>query len=133
MGMFDYLHCKYPLPVEGANALEFQTKDTPSQFMDRYEIKEDGSLWGEDYDIEDKSDPNAEGLMALFGCMSRVNIRQVPCKFTGELVFYTSWDGRYNEEDHEPGWIEFSSYFVDGKLKELHVLENKPAGPKSKQ
>lgn len=62
MGMFDYLQCKYPLPNAGDNDLEYQTKDTPAQFLDRYEIRVDGSLRHLDYDIEDKSDPNAEGF-----------------------------------------------------------------------
>lgn len=39
MGMFDDLRCHYPLPREGANALAYQTKDTPAQWMDLYEIR----------------------------------------------------------------------------------------------
>ena len=34
-----------------------------------HEIREDGSLWREEYDIEDHSDPNAEGLERFTGCM----------------------------------------------------------------
>ena len=34
MGMFDDIKCKYPLPVEGANALDYQTKDTDAQQPD---------------------------------------------------------------------------------------------------
>ncbi len=45
MGMYDYIHCKYPLPIEGANELEYQTKDTDEQYLDHYEIREDGTLW----------------------------------------------------------------------------------------
>jgi hypothetical protein len=67
MGMFDHLKCKYPLPDAGDNDLEYQTKDTPAQFLDNYEIRADGSLWHLDYDIEDRSDPNAEGLARLVG------------------------------------------------------------------
>ena len=113
MGVFDYLICKYPLPVDGAGGAEFQTKDTPAQWLDHYEIREDGSLWYEAHDIEDRSDPNAEGILALCGSMSSVNKRWVPEKLTGEIVFYGN-----------PG--EFSAYFVDGKIKYLTVL-----GPQS--
>lgn len=56
MGMFDDIKCKYPLPLNGANDLVYQTKDTPAQFLDKYEIREDGTLWHENYDIEDQSE-----------------------------------------------------------------------------
>jgi hypothetical protein len=41
MGMFDYI--KY-------RGEEYQTKDTPRQLMDNYEIRDDGTLWYENYD-----------------------------------------------------------------------------------
>lgn len=129
MGLFDCLKCKYPLPLPGANDREYQTKDTPSQFMDQYEIREDGTLWWENYDTEDRSEltlwkaahpgeePPAEirdGLSAFIGCMSKVNKRweQVP-PFTGEIRFGN-------------GRTRWSSYFVDGKLKEIHLIEHTP-------
>jgi len=121
MGMFDYLRCHYPLPVEGANALEFQTKDTDAQYMDKYEIREDGMLWHADYDTEDRSDQNAEGFARLFGLATRVNERWAFEPMTGEIVFYTSKTGNYKDGS----WVEFSAYFVDGKLRELHVIEDK--------
>lgn len=46
MGMFDYVICNYPLPDgEDGSGREFQTKDTDSQYLDRYEIRADGTLW----------------------------------------------------------------------------------------
>ena len=75
MGMYDYLACKYPLPHASDNDLEYQTKDTPAQFLDHYEIRADGSLWHMDYGIEDQSDPNAHGFDRIVGTMSRVNTR----------------------------------------------------------
>ncbi len=110
MGMFDDLRCHYPLPREGANDLAYQTKDTPAQWLDLYEIRADGSLWHEAYDIEDRSDPNATGLLALRGSMTRVNKRWEPVRLTGEVRFYT---------DARGSWVEFSAYFVDGQLREL--------------
>ena len=120
MGMFDYLNCKYPLPAPEANGYEFQTKDTPTQMMDRYEIREDGSLWHQAYDTEDRGDPTKEGLERFIGCMTSVNHRWEPCAITGEIRFY---DWRQGET---PDWIEFSAYFVNGKLKELHQLTPNP-------
>lgn len=115
MGMFDYLRCKYPLPVEGANEMLFQTKDTPEQQLDQYEIREDGTLWHQDYDIEDHRDPNAKGIARTFGMMTRVNERWEPEPMTGEIRFYEGGKG---------WWVEFSAYFVGGKLRELHTIEN---------
>ena len=110
MGMFDYLRCHYPLPVEGGAALEYQTKDTPAQWLDQYEIRTDGTLWHQDYDTEDRSDPSAEGFARLFGCATRVNERWEPVALTGEVVFYS-------------GDFEFSAYFVRGELKHLETLQ----------
>ena len=119
MGMFDWLNCKYPLPVADAPVDGWQTKDTPAQACDVYTIREDGTLWGQEYDIEDRSDPNAVGINRIAGMATRVNIRDVPCDMTGEVRFYTSkgpsWD---------LGWIEFSAYFEGGKIQRLNLIEN---------
>lgn len=118
--MFDNIKCKYPLPTDKDLTDEmFQTKDTPAQFTDLYEIREDGTLWHEDYNIEDRSDPNAEGFKKFFGSMTRVNEGwEFVSDFIGEIRFYTPIE-------HGTKWIEFSSYFVDGKLKELHLIKEK--------
>lgn len=118
MGLFDYVRCQYPLPVAGANAMEFQSKDTPQQYCEWYEIRGDGTLWHEDYDTEDRSDPNAEGLMALAGSATRVNKRFEQCLMTGEVRFYT---GTGPPDD---GWLEFSAYFVEGKLLHLQTISD---------
>ena len=69
MGMFDYINCEYPLPVDDAPKGDYQTKDTPAQSLDFYTIKADGTLWGQEYDIEDRSDPTAKGPLAMRGMM----------------------------------------------------------------
>lgn len=121
MGMFDELRCEYPLPAEGANALEYQTKDTPAQWMDFYLIDKDGQLFHEEYDTEDRSDPGATGWKALAGCATRVNQRMVrDDDFTGEIRFYDiPGDGQ---------WIEFSSYFIKGKLQSVTLLQDSRVG-----
>jgi len=115
MGMFDYMRCHYTLPVSGAEALEYQTKDTPAQYLDQYEIRADGTLWHQDYDTEDRSDPNADGFARLFGCETRINDRWEPVTLTGEIVFYA-------------GAFMFSAYFVGGMLKHLETLQAPNAG-----
>ena len=112
--MFDNLRCEYPLKTKGANELRYQTKDTPSQYLDNYKIKEDGTLWHEEYDVEDKSDPNTKGLEGLRGMLPPVNQRWVQENITGEIRFYSDLKGK---------WIEYSAYFVDGKLNQIHELK----------
>lgn len=123
MGLFDWVNCKYPLPVEGANALRYQTKDTDCPYMEHYEIREDGSLWREEYDTVDRSDHSAPlgSLKRIQGMMTRENQRWEPEPFTGELVCvgYPEDDKKYEHR------VEFSAYFVDGKLKHLEMLTPK--------
>jgi secreted PhoX family phosphatase len=92
MGMFDWLCCEYPLPDEPNGAsLHFQTKDTPNQMLDEYRIDATGDLWVQNYDIEDRSDPKAEGVARIYGMMTRVNERwERLTDFTGTIEFYTS-------------------------------------------
>ena len=123
MGMFDELTCKYPLPVAGTNNLQYQTKSLDCE-LDNFEIREDGSLWREAYEVEDRSDPNAEGLMRLVGCMTRINEHWIEWPHTGEVRFYTALGER--EKSGSSGWIEYVAYFVDGKLKELNLISHRP-------
>ena len=111
MGMFDHIHCRVPLP-EGYTQYQdraFQTKDLDC-VLDQCEIREDG-LWREDYDIEDRSDPNAVGIKRIFGCMTRVNKRWVRVPdYTGTIRFY---DGL---GEMSSGWIEFEAHIGLGHL-----------------
>lgn len=136
MGLFDDLRCEYSLPVEGANDLAYQTKDTPAQYLDLYVIRKDGTLWHQEYDVVDRSElgkwmaanPGKEpsddqcNLLSIGGCMTRVNKRWVQETLTGEVRFYTTLDPQHT------GWIEWSAYFVEGKLNQLHLIENRQIG-----
>jgi hypothetical protein len=48
MGMFDYLHVDYPLPIDAPDwvtqATIFQCKQTPEQGLDNYTISKEGKL-----------------------------------------------------------------------------------------
>lgn len=109
MGMFDNVRCEYPLPP-GDHASPYQTKDLACE-LDTYTIKSDGTLWGEEYDREG---------------WSRSNVRPRFCdNFTGEVRFYCT-----GVKDAS-GWWEFSAYFVNGRLKELHqIVPEIAAAPK---
>lgn len=123
MGMFDYIRCKYPLPVEGTQDLQYQTKDTDKQFLELYEIREDGSLWTEDVErewVDDESRP-------LFnGYLKRVSEAWRPEPLTGEIVFYSDY-GPKDKNGWGQWWIEYSAYFVSGKLQSLNVIEDRRA------
>lgn len=129
MGMFDDITCKYPLPGGRYAGQQWQTKSTPELNLDSYEIREDGSLWHQTYDIEDTSDPNATGWRRLCGMATRVNKRWEPCEMTGEICFYD-----LVEDDHgNRVWVEFSAYFFKGELREIHQIEGPKAGPETEE
>ena len=118
MGLFDSIRCQLPLPEIGLTDQVFQTKDTPAQWTDTYELRADGTLWHRAYDTEDRSDPTKTGLARLRGMATPVNIRWEPCPdFIGEIRFYGEADPAARK-----GWIEFSAYLVEGKLAHPVVL-----------
>lgn len=125
MGMFDYIRCNLPLPDAPPPELEFQAKDTDDQFLTQYEIREDGTLWKEECDFEDHSDPEAEGIRRLFGMMTRVNQRWVPALYEGDLEFYTSNITASGPQgcvtsDGGPAYSwDYVAKFVNGKVTEI--------------
>jgi hypothetical protein len=123
MGLFDYIRCKLP----GVPDFRYQTKDTDAQWCDDYEIREDGTLWHEAHDIEDRSDPNAEGLLRLVGCMTATNKRWERDLMTGEIRFYTYTD----QKDINGSWIEFSAYLENGVVMRINEISKRPAEPAS--
>jgi hypothetical protein len=125
MGMFDYLRCDYPLPARAlAQGLVYQTKDFDC-LMDEIHILADGTLMGQDYDIEDRSDPNATGLAALAGRMTRVNVRPKPLSdYDGEIEFYADYGDR-NSNGWGEGWLEFKAVVQLGKVVSVTLIEDR--------
>jgi len=104
MGLFDAIRFECPTPVPPGETGAFQTYDTPEQFLDDYKVDKHGLLWHAEYDIEDKSDPNAEGLMKHAGFATRVNERWVRALLTTTL------------ECHGANGT-FEAVFVDGVMR----------------
>lgn len=105
MGMFDYLNFR---------GNDYQSKDTPNQWMANYEIREDGTLWVEESDGEWIKDENS----LLGGYIKESNHRWVQVEnYTGEIRFYRHLDKEYKV------WEEFSAYFVQGQLKHLVPID----------
>lgn len=107
--MFDEIEVLVPLPdLPPDFAPSFQTKSLVN-FLDNYRIDADGVLWHEDYDIEDRSDPAAIGLMRFAGAMTRVPKGWSKEDYTGEVELH-DWDA-VNHIDYR-----YSTYFENGKL-----------------
>jgi hypothetical protein len=113
MGMFDYIVYRDEV---------YQTKDTPSQMLDKYEIKQDQTsghfyLWHEEYESDwvDDEDRFAGGYMKQY------NHRWVACKdFDGEIRFYRTAD------DNHQTWIEYKSLFMDGRMLKIREIFDEP-------
>lgn len=119
--MFDYIVCKYPLPAEaaGLEGVELQTKSTPAQFMDTYIISEEGKLYHIEYDIEDRSDPNAEGIKRMQGMMARINERQVlMTEYHGDIEFY----GTNDKDELKMVKASFSAGLITGEIVPIKQL-----------
>jgi hypothetical protein len=119
MGMFDNIACKMPLPGLPLTWVpNFQTKSLGCE-MDNYEIREDGTLWKENFDIEDRSDSTKEGIKRFAGMMTRVNKRMVFWPYNGEICFYDC--GKNGE------WYKYNAILIDGKCLRIDVVEQRPA------
>jgi hypothetical protein len=113
MSIYDEIKFDYELPFNLTGST-FQTKDTPSQCLDNYKIDKDGVLWVERYNIE--IDKNKFENNEIRGLLKKINKIWVPLNnFIGGIKFYIYEDEKL---------YVFSSYFVNGILKELHFIEN---------
>jgi hypothetical protein len=108
MGMFDYLNY---------DGHEYQTKNTPEQMMDTYEIRGD-ELWWRKTEHEWVEEKNS-----LFGGYLQ--------EVSHEWLFCKDFDGlvRFYREDNENGghkkdaWIEYKALFMDGKIIKLEEIK----------
>ena len=104
MGMFDYITYK---------GNKYQTRDTPSQTLDNYEIREDGTLWHNTYCMEWVDEPDH----LLKGYFNQFNFEWKFCDdFIGEIKFY-------RQLIKNTVWEIYSAYFYKGVLREIHLLE----------
>lgn len=129
MGMFDYIVCKYKLPLP-ENLIElsadeiqnetFQTKDFVSSML-TYEIKKDGSLWVHKNEYEyKKGDPNSKSIFERIGQLEVIKSWEERLEYTGEVIFYTS----IVEDEHKNDYvIDYKATFFKGSLVELNMIK----------
>lgn len=114
MGMFDEVRCLYPLPwpAEELAGLEWQSKCTPAQYIDDYEIRADGTFWHEAYTVRFEEDPKAPVGFRIYRDIP--HWEQVP--WEGELEMHA---GR--ELPGEPGRVHYSVrfWFRDGLVRDM--------------
>lgn len=105
MGMFDYVRCELPLPLEASvdqsRMVEFQTKDTPCN-LDTYIIGADRQL-----------------MVAKWLGDQASNDTPVKCDYTGWIYFYTS----VRDDPKNRGWVEFKAKFFDGIVQTIELVE----------
>ena len=123
MGMFDYLHCDYPLPGNPPYGPEghsggYQTKDLDCG-LNLYKISEDGDLFVQKFNPDGELEKNSS-----------------PINHTGIIYFYTSnvcasGPGLYTSDGSDAISVDYEAKFLNGKLVEIKEtsLEVGPALP----
>ena len=106
MGLFDDVTCRYPLPSEIPPERDWQSKSTPAQYLDHYEIREDGTLWHHEYDL--RVETEEDGFLGIQ--MYRDNPRWTQERFTGELEIHDC------DDQH---WYSVQFWFRDGVVRDM--------------
>lgn len=103
MGMFDNVKCDYKLPwPESADfGFDWQTKDTAIPYLDRYEIRADGTLWYEQHDK--RFETNDDTVLGIV--LYRDNQRWEQVQWEGEFEIH-HW--------HDDWWYEVRFWFRGG-------------------
>jgi hypothetical protein len=107
MGLFDTVHCEYPLPNAAHQNLEFQTKDLES-LLDTYTLTRDGRL------MRHSRRGRSAGLD-----------RDIEWPLHGDIRIYTSLRPPAGERE----WVEYVVRFTHGRVEWIRPLEEVPPPP----
>lgn len=143
MGLYDYINCQYKLPIpENRGELtekdfyrifNFQTKSLGKE-MRNYEIREDGSVFVESFDLEFRKYSEEEigrwdeidGLFQIEGEYKKINKKWIPYH-TGDsiITFYDLYcplenDGFGIKEQY---WVEYEMSFKDSKVESVKLVK----------
>jgi hypothetical protein len=122
MGLFDDVRCLYPLPWPEAQGGWFQSQYTPAQYLEKYELRENGELWYCDRKREWKEDGHGD----LGGCFVTVSQQWVQEKFTGEIEIHA-----YHSVDGINYWYSVQFWFRDGVVKDAVFDKHQASGQAS--
>lgn len=112
MDFYDELICECKMPIEGCNETVFRTISMVNPKIDFFKIGKDKQLYKQRYDLDGSGDRLINAIDPFEEAKTRVNKRYEKNHYTGEVRFY--------ESDSEVQIrLEFSAYFINGKLKEL--------------
>lgn len=125
MGLFDYITCEMPLPETPTPPPgdDFQTKDTPDQYMTTYTITADGRLTWRPYHLEEvpqheRPYPDGDGLLGAMGSIRRVEKEPEAIPYHGDIHFC---------HYREPGeWWEYRARFTEGVCSGISLVEYTP-------
>lgn len=113
MGMFDYIICEYPINAPDT-VKEWQTKDTPAQYLETYKIDAQGNLWFLKVKREFR-DNGKPGIDKLTGCMHKISEEWVKeSNFRDAIEFYGG--ETINGKEDLRKWWKYSAFFDDGKI-----------------
>jgi hypothetical protein len=146
MGLYDTIRCKFPLPVPDnvdlsefggksiGELVSFQTKGL-GRGMSNYEIREDGTLWKEMYDIKYVDDPEyAKRYSSVFGsdmndCQRAVRYNQtwVPYNVHKDVIeiheLYSPYDNKYQNTAKFDYWMSYEVTFSNSVVLEIKLLK----------
>ncbi len=112
MGMCDHVRLKWKLPWPEVQDAVWQSKDTSAQYLDLYEIREDGTLWHLAYDMRVEDEP---GTLLGVG-MYRDNEQWEQIAAEGEIEVHHGVD---LPDESGYAWYRVIFWFRDGLVKDV--------------
>lgn len=92
----------------------YQTKDTPHQLLMDYYLRDDGTLWVEEFD--QKFEEDSDSFLGF--TEERTNYRWIFCEdVSGDISFYRSDTANFGN------WIEYRAEFKEGNLINLERVK----------
>lgn len=132
MGVFDYVKMEYPLPDRAHQDYEFQTKDTPAQWLEVYRVTREGRLIHEAVrcvHVPERKRPywgtplwDENPMVRIVGSQRVVPLGDEDTGFHGD-IFVVGWPaGKYKASDV----VEYQVRFSEGQLLWIKRVERRP-------
>lgn len=116
MGVFDEVKCLMPLPWPEVQDVWFQTKSPDAPYLEKWEIREDATLWKRVVERKWEDDPTSP----LGAYHREASHRWVQQEWQGEFEFYHLTDDRQ-------WWYTVKAWFKGGKVVDAICEKTKGA------